>query len=337
MASIRDVASKAGVSVSTVSHVINNTRFVSDETRSKVLAAMDALNYKPNRLASSLRRKDKRTNTLGLLIPDSTNPFFAEVLRGVEDASFDAGYNVFLCNSDDDPKKELNYIEVLLGKQIDGIILVSAGSHAESLDILDKDELAAVVVDREVSGAKTDSVMVDNESGGYQATTYLIELGHTRIGCIAGPSLLTPSAARVEGYRKALMEHNLPVDEDLIKMGDFRAQSSYQVVLELLGKNTPPTALFACNDMMAVGALHAADELGLNVPDDISIMGFDDITLASFTIPPLTTIAQPSHEIGMLAAEMVIDRIQHPDTTPRSEILSTKLVIRKSCQALESQ
>lgn len=336
MASIRDVATKAGVSVSTVSHVINNTRFVREETRKKVLVAMDDLNYKPNRLASSLRRKDKRTNTLGLLIPDSTNPFFAEVLRGVEDASFEAGYNVFLCNSDDDPKKELHYIEVLLGKQIDGIILVSAGSHIDSLEALAKGDIAAVVVDRKVTGAKTDSVMVDNETGGYQATNYLLELGHTRIGCITGPSLLTPSAARVEGYRKALLENNLLVDDDLIVMGDFRAQSSYQATLELLEKKDPPTALFACNDMMAVGALHAADELGLKVPRDISIIGFDDITLASFTIPPLTTVAQPSHEIGLLAAEMVIDRIQKPTTARRSETLSTKIVIRNSCQALES-
>ena len=334
MASIRDVAKKAGVSVSTVSHVINNTRFVSEETRTKVLAAMEALNYTPNRLASSLRRKDKRTNTLGLLIPDSTNPFFAEVLRGVEDASFEAGYNVFLCNSDDNPKKELNYIEVLLGKQIDGIILVSAGSHADSLEALDKGDIAAVVVDREVTGAKTDSVMVD-KTGGYQATKYLIEMGRTRIGCITGPSLLTPSAARVEGFRKALMEYNLQVDDDLIVMGDFRAQSGYHATLELLGGNQPPTAIFTCNDMMAVGALHAADELGLNVPRDISIIGFDDITLASYTIPPLTTIAQPSHEIGLLAAEMVIERIQNPNNTRRSEILTTKLVVRKSCQDLE--
>ncbi len=332
MASIRDVARTAGVSVSTVSHVINKTRFVSEETRTKVLAAMVELNYKPNRLASSLRRKDKRTNTLGLLIPDSANPFFAEVLRGVEDASFEAGYNVFLCNSDDNPKKELNYIDVLLGKQIDGIILVSAGTHNDAQDLFAQNEIAAVVVDREVTGVKTDTVMVDNKTGGYQATKYLIDLGHTRIGCIAGPSLLTPSAARVGGYRKALSEHDIPYDDGIVVLGNFRAQSGFEATIELLEKSNPPTALFACNDMMAVGAFHAADEVGLKVPDNISIVGFDDITLASFIIPPLTTIAQPSYEMGLLAAEMVIARIQNPNSSPRNVVLSTKLIIRKSCQ-----
>ena len=335
MASIRDVAKVAGVSVSTVSHVINQTRYVSEETQAKVLAAMEDLNYKPNRLASSLRRKDKRTNTLGLLIPDSTNPFFAEVLRGVEDASFDAGYNVFLCNSDDDPNKELYYIEVLLSKQIDGIILVSEGTHGDSLVLLANNQIPSVLVDREVSGTITDSVLVDNETGGYQATEYLIELGHTRIGCIPGPSLLTPSAARVQGYRKALSEHNLIQDDDLILMGDFRAQSGFEATKKLLNLDELPTAIFACNDLMAVGALHAADEAGLSVPGDISIVGFDDITLASFTKPPLTTIAQPSQEMGLLAAEMVIGRIENPNLPTRNEILSTSLVIRNSCQRLE--
>lgn len=335
MASIRDVAALAGVSVSTVSHVVNQTRFVSEETQAKVLAAMEDLKYKPNRLASSLRRKDKRTNTLGLLIPDSANPFFAEVLRGVEDASFDAGYNVFLCNSDDDPEKELNYIEVLLGKQIDGIILVSAGTHNESLVLLANNQIASVVVDREVSGAITDSVLVDNETGGYQATQYLLELGHTKIGCIAGPSLLTPSADRVKGYRKALSDHNLNQDDKLVVLGDFRAQSGFEAAKQLLDLVQPPTAIFTCNDMMAVGALHAVDEAGLSVPDDISIIGFDDITLATFTKPPLTTISQPSHEMGLLAAEIVIARIENTNLPARSEMLSTSLVVRNSCRGLE--
>lgn len=335
MVSIRDVAEKAGVSTSTVSHVVNKTRFVSEETQAKVLTAMEDLNYKPNRLARSLRRKDKRTNTLGLMIPDSANPFFAEVLRGVEDASFESGYNVFLCNSDDNPKKEQNYIEVLLGKQIDGIILVSAGANNNSLQVLANNGVPSVVVDREVKGANTDSVLVDNVDGGFQAINYLIALGHSQIGCIGGPSLLTPSAGRVQGYRKALTECGISVDEALIIPGDFRAQSGYEAANTLLGLSDPPTAIFACNDMMAVGAIHAIDKLGLKVPKDISIIGFDDIPLASFTRPPLATIAQPSHEMGLLAAEMVITRIQDPDLPSRNEMLSTSLVIRDSCKLLE--
>jgi len=337
MTSIRDVAKSAGVSVSTVSHVINKTRFVSEETQTKVLDAMKTLKYKPNRLASSLRRKDKRTHTLGLLIPDSTNPFFAEVLRGVEDACFDAGYSVFLCNSDDDPQKELNYIEVLLGKQIDGIILVSAGIHNDAIALLATNDIPSVLVDREVSGSIIDSVLVDNEEGGCQATEYLIKLGHTRIGCIAGPSLITPSAARVQGYRKALSKYNLVQDDALVIAGDFRAQSGFKATKELLDLEEPPTAIFACNDMMAVGVLHAIDETGLSVPEDISIVGFDDIPLASFTPPPLTTISQPSQEMGFLAAKMVIDRTENQSIPVRHEILSTSLIIRNSCQIVEEK
>lgn len=337
MTSIRDVAKSAGVSVSTVSHVINKTRFVSEETQTKVLDAMKELNYKPNRLASSLRRKDKRTHTLGLLIPDSTNPFFAEVLRGVEDACFDAGYSVFLCNSDDDPQKELNYIEVLLGKQIDGIILVSAGIHNDAIALLATNDIPSVLVDREVSGSIIDSVLVDNEEGGCQATEYLIKLGHTRIGCIAGPSLITPSAARVQGYRKALSKYNLVQDDALVIAGDFRAQSGFKATKELLDLEEPPTAIFACNDMMAVGVLHAIDEAGLSVPEDISIVGFDDIPLASFTPPPLTTISQPSQEMGLRAARMVIERIEDTNLPARSETLSTTLIPRKSCRLMEEK
>ena len=335
MASIRDVAKEAGVSISTVSHVINQTRFVSDNKQSNVYAAMKKLNYTPNRLASSLRRKDKRTNTLGLLIPDSANPFFAEVLRGVEDTCFDAGFSVFLCNSDDDPQKELNYIKVLLGNQIDGIILVSTGTHNDSLEVLANSRIPSVLVDRVVSTGGIDSVLVDNETGGYQAGEYLINLGHRRVGCITGPSLLTPSAARVQGFKRAISKNGFEVTDELIMSGDFRAQSGFNAAKKMIALDDLPTAVFACNDMMAVGALHAFDEAGLRVPDDISIIGFDDIALASFTKPPLTTIAQPGQNMGLLAAEMVINRIENPKLSPREKILSTFLIERKSCKNLE--
>ena len=334
MASIRDVAELAGVSVSTVSHVINETRFVREDTQAKVLAAMKDLGYQHNRLASSLRRKDKRTNTMGLLIPDSTNPFFAEVLRGVEDACYDAGFSVFLCNSDNDPEKEYNYIEVLIGKQIDGIVLVSAGTYGESLSLLKEKALPFVLVDRKVSGSENDSVLADNKVGGYQATKYLIELGHKRIGCIGGPSLLNPSAARVDGYKQALAEYDL-LDENLIFRGDFRAQSGTDASRAMFELENPPTAIFACNDMMALGALHAADEANLNVPNDISIVGYDDIPLASFTRPQLTTIAQPGQEMGLEAAKMLISRIDNPNLPPRQKLLSTLLVVRNSCRNRE--
>ncbi len=335
MATIRDVAEAAGVSVSTVSHVINETRFVRPATRDKVLSAMDQLNYMPNRLARSLRRKDKRTHTLGLLIPDSTNPFFAEVLRGVEDSSFEAGYNVILCNSDDDPAKELNYLDVLLSKQVDGIVLVSAGAHRDSLELLSRRKGTAVVADRELDTAGLDCVVVDNAKGGQLATSHLLGLGHRRVGCIAGPSLLAPSAGRTEGYRQALKEAGIPVDDSLVLAGDFRPQSGYEAARQLLALDSPPSAIFACNDMMAMGALCALNDAGLQVPRDISVVGFDDISLASFTVPRLTTIAQPSYEMGLLAAELLIQRLRHPTAPAKRKLLSPELIERDSVRALE--
>ncbi len=239
MSNMRDVAEKAGVSVSTVSHVVNETRFVSAETRGRVLSAMDDLNYQPNKLASSLRRKDKRTQTLGLLVPDSLNPFFTEALRGVEDACFKANYNVFLCNSENQPEKELEYLEDLIGKQIDGIILISTGTQ-DSIALLNQNNITPVLVDRELGHNTCDSVMLENELGGQIATQYLINLGHQRIGCITGPSFLTPSAKRVLGYRKSLQDAGISIDEAMIVQGDFRPQSGFSGMNTFLRSPIPP-------------------------------------------------------------------------------------------------
>lgn len=333
MSNMRDVAEKAGVSVSTVSHVVNETRFVSTETRVRVLSAMDDLNYQPNKLASSLRRKDKRTQTLGLLVPDSLNPFFTEALRGVEDACFKANYNVFLCNSENRPEKELEYLEDLIGKQIDGIILISTGTQ-DSIELLKHNNITPVLVDRELGHNTCDSVMVENELGGQIATQYLINLGHQRIGCITGPNFLTPSAKRVHGYRKSLQDAGMPIDEAMIVQGDFCPQSGYSGMNTLLALPNPPRAVFACNDMMAIGAMQAIHEANLQIPDDVSIIGFDDIMFATYTMPPLTTVAQPSYEMGLIAAEILINRLSDSRSQSRQEILSPTLVIRESCRAL---
>jgi len=333
MSNMRDVAEKAGVSVSTVSHVVNETRFVSAETRGRVLSAMDDLNYQPNKLASSLRRKDKRTQTLGLLVPDSLNPFFTEALRGVEDACFKANYNVFLCNSENQPEKELEYLEDLIGKQIDGIILISTGTQ-DSIALLNQNNITSVLVDRELGHNTCDSVMLENELGGQIATQYLINLGHQRIGCITGPSFLTPSAKRVLRYRKSLQDAGISIDEAMIVQGDFRPQSGFSGMNTLLALPDPPTAVFACNDMMAIGAMRAIHEAHLQIPKDISIIGFDDIMFASYTMPPLTTVAQPSYEMGLIAAEILINRLSDTRSQSRQEILLPRLVIRNSCRAL---
>lgn len=331
---MREVAERADVSVTTVSHVVNETRPVSQALRERVLTAMDELDYRPNRLARSLRRGE--THTIGVIVPDSANPFFAEVARGVEDASFDERYSVILCNSDGDLEKELFYTNVLTAKQVDGILFVAAGVSTEHIRALQHDRVPLVVVDRTIPDVSVDEVLTDNTRGGEMVTRHLVDLGHRRIGCITGPSDVTPSADRVIGYQRALREAGMPVDERIIVRGDFQYQSGYQAAGELLAIDDPPTAIFACNDLMAVGVISAARELGLRVPEDLSVAGFDDVHLASFANPPLTTIAQPKYEMGVLATRLLLERMQDHDTPPRHELLSTRLVIRQSTAPVDA-
>ncbi|MCK4900317.1 MAG: LacI family DNA-binding transcriptional regulator, partial [Anaerolineales bacterium] len=240
MVTMRDVAERASVSVTTVSHVINQSRPVSDELRGRVLAAMEELGYQPNTLARSLRRGE--THTIGIIIPDSANPFFAEVARGIENTSFEHGYSVILCNTDNDLERESLYTDVLVKKQVDGILFVAAGLSAENIQALQKRGIPLVIVDRQVSGVEVDSVLTDNVQGGLLATRHLIDLGHNRIGCIVGPSDLTPSAARVTGYQQALNEAGISYDEVLIVKGDFQYESGFEAANRLLSMDDSPTA-----------------------------------------------------------------------------------------------
>ena len=332
MATIREVAESAGVSYATVSHVINNTRLVSPETRERVLAAMDALNYRPNALARSLRQG--KTNTLGLVLPDSANPFFAEISRSIEDEAFKKGYSVFLCNTELDTQRELFYVDVLSKKQVDGIVFVAAGDQADSLEFLVGRNMPVVMIDREVPSVEVDAVLTDNQLGGYLATRHLLELGHQRIACISGPSSITPSAERMIGYRKALEEAGLPYDEKLILRGDYHAQSGMEITHSILKMNPRPTAIFALNDLMALGALRAAAEDGCTVPEDLAVVGYDDLEIARFTNPPLTTIAQPKKEIGVKAIELLVDRISRKDRSPTRLVLPPELIVRRSTQSI---
>jgi LacI family transcriptional regulator len=328
MPTIREVAEKARVSPTTVSHVINNTRFVSERLRSRVQMAMEELGYRPNAIARSLRRG--RTFTIGLILPDSANPFFAEVGRGIEAAAFDNGFSVILCNTEGDYEREEFYVDVLIKKQVDGIIFVAAGDRPAPLLALLKQNASVVMVDRNVPGVEVDAVLADNCQGGYLVTQHLIELNHRRIGCITGPSNLTPSADRIIGYRRALEQANLSVDESLIMPGDFHIESGYAATLRLLNLPDPPTAIFAFNDLMAVGAMHAASQAGVEVPRDLSIVGFDDIELASYVTPALTTVKQPTMEMGKKAVQLLIERIEDKDIPTRCHISPTELIIRDS-------
>jgi LacI family transcriptional regulator len=328
---IKDVASKAGVSVTTVSHVINKTRFVSDELVERVTAAMEELHYQPNTLARSLRMGESKT--IGLIVPDNSNPFFAEISRIVEDIGFEQGYNVFLCNSDGLIEKEAAYIKMLINKQVDGVVYIAAGSIQDHLLGLTVRGIPFVVVDRDLPGLEADVVMIDNEQGGYDATRYLLDLGHKQIACITGPSQLTPSAARVNGYRRALQESGLPVRGDFIVTGDFRARGGEMAMDTLLKISDPPSAVFSCNDLMAIGALSALRKQNIKAPQEISIIGFDDIDIAAQVVPALTTVAQPAAELATCAMELLLTHLLKglPATEIKRQVLHAKLVIRDSC------
>lgn len=326
---MRDVAERAGVSVTSVSHVINQTRVVSDDIRERVLTAMDELGYQPNALARSLRRKE--TYTIGVIMTNSADPFFAEITRGVEDTCFEQGYNIILCNSDSDLDKELFYTNILTKKRVDGILFLAAGGKStEHIRTVQERGTPLVVIDRIIPNLAVDSVLIDNARGGWLATQHLIELGHRRIGCITGPSDLTLSAERVTGYRCALQEAGLAVDESLIVRGNFQYESGYQATRQFLVQANPPTAIFACNDLMAIGAINAANKQGWSVPTRLSVVGFDDIRLALYSNPLLTTVAQPKYEMGSIAITMLLERIHHPEMPPAQKLLDTHLVVRES-------
>ena len=342
MATIKDVAEQAGVSITTVSHVINKTRYVSNELIDRVYEAMRELNYRPNTLARSLR--SGRTKTIGLVIPDISNMFFAEISRKIEDKGFEFDYSVVLCNTDDDPRKEESYIEVLLEKQVDGIIFISAGGAEENLEKPINLGIPTIVADRDIQGAKSDVVMVDNLKGGYDAARYLISLKHKRIGCISGSSPVTPSAQRLGGYKKALSEVNIKIDDSLIETGDFRVEGGEVAMRNLLKIINPPTAVFACNDMMALGAMRAVNDCGLQIPEDISLIGFDNIPISKSVYPALTTIAQPIKEMADLIVGMLVNRITQKKNNRRTNeeigeynriVLETRLIERGTCRSLD--
>ncbi|HET7795540.1 MAG TPA: LacI family DNA-binding transcriptional regulator [Rhizobacter sp.] len=331
MITIREVAQHANVSVTTVSHVINGTRFVSEDAKARVLAAIAALNYVPSAVARSL--KSSRTHTVGMMIPNSSNPYFAEIIRGIEDTCFAAGFNVILCNSDDDPHKQAAYVRVLSEKQVDGLIVLSSGGDPELLDTLRGAPMPQVVVDREIDDLAADLVEVDHEGGARLAVAHLVGLGHARIACIAGPLLLSPARQRVQGWRSALLAAGLACDDSLVAQGGFTAAGGFDAMRVLLAQC--PSAVFASNDLMAIGALCAAADAGLRVPQDLSLIGFDDIALAAYSNPPLTTIAQPKHQTGELAAHLLMQRIAQPGRPLQREILHPLLVLRRSAARLE--
>ncbi len=326
---IQDVAKKAGVGAITVSRVINHSGYISPETRARVEQAIAELGYVPNTLARSLR--SRRTNTLALIVTDITNPFFTTLARGVEDVAHHAGYTVIFCNTDESLDKENQYLEVLLQKRVDGFLLVPSRSQPESIRKIQKHHTPVVVLDRRVPGIRVDTVRCDSVEGAYLITRFLISLGHRQIGMLSGAEGVSTMDDRVCGYRKALMEAEIPVDERYIYRGDFSPDSGYKMTRQALRQRPSPTALVAANNFITIGAMKALQELELDVPEDVALVGFDDLPQPMVTFPFFTVASQPAYEMGSKATELLIKRLEgNCDPEPSEIILPIEITIRRS-------
>jgi LacI family transcriptional regulator len=332
---IRDVAALADVSVATASRALSGHGYVSSEVKQRVHDAARELGYKPHALARSLRLQ--RTNTVGLMIADIVNPFYAYLADGVLDCAKPLGYHVILCAHNEDPDMEQEYLEVLMQERADGIIAVPTGQNLslwrEVIDLGTR----LVFVDREVAGiSDADLVLVDNVKGAYDATVHLISLGHRRIGIITGPTSTTTGNGRLRGYCNALEEAQIPVDQDLVQIGTFMRESGRQAAHRLLSMDEPPTAIFAANNVLGEASLFVIRERGLRIPEDISLILFDDVPWASLTTPTISVVAQPEHSLGFVGMERLIRRLQETDKAENAStktVLQPELIIRESCRA----
>jgi LacI family transcriptional regulator len=327
MTTIKDVARRAGVAPITASRVINNSGYASEDVRRRVLQAAETLGYTPNALARSLR--SNQTRTLALVLTDVTNPFWTTVARGVEDTASEAGFNVILCNTDESEIKQEAYIETLVQKRVDGMLLVPAGSHPQPITYLRQHGVPVVVLDRCLPGLQVDSVRSDSLGGAYELTRLLLSLGHRQIAVISGPHGVSTAEDRVAGYRQALAEAGVTPLDAWIRYGTFTIESGQQMMGEILSLPERPTALFACNNFLAIGALQALRQAGLNVPNDISVAGFDDLPAAMVVDPFLTAAAQPAYEMGQRATLLLLDRLGKEKPTSHQEIILPVAILRR--------
>ncbi|MDA5317674.1 substrate-binding domain-containing protein [Vibrio cholerae] len=333
MATMKDIARLAGVSTSTVSHVINKSRFVSDEIAERVNNAAQQLNYAPSALARSL--KMNRTKTIGMLVTTSTNPFFGEVVKGVERSCYHQGYNLILCNTEGDNQRMKASINTLLQKRVDGLLLMCSTLEGEKLDVFDRyPDIPIVVMDWGPILFASDKIQDNSLQGGYMAAKHLIECGHKEIGCITGPLIRHQAQMRYEGYKRALAEAGIAINPDWIVESDFECEGGYQAFEKLYQRGKLPSALFVSNDMMAMGVIQAASQRGLRVPDDLSLIGYDDVHIAKFMTPALTTIHQPKYRLGKAAVDTLLYRLENPDTTAQVVQLEPTLVVRNSVRKL---
>jgi len=327
---MRQIAEQADVSIGTVSHVINGTAAVRPKLRDRVAEAIRSLGYQPSALARGLRRN--RTNMLGMVIPDITNPFFPSVVRGVEDVAYKQSYRVILCNADNDPSKEASYVHELRSYHIAGLLIIPAASSdiVGHLRTYTSSAVPVVCIDRVPEGWRGDAVLVANAEGAHEATRHLIQMGHQRLAVITGPLKLTNASERLKGFQRALDEAGLEIEPGFVQEAHFDTVSGYQAAHRLLRMLPRPTAIFACNDLIAFGVLQAARELGLRCPEDISIAGFDGLDFTKFTDPSLTSVYQPGYQVGATAARLLLQRVDGMRSAYKKMLLPTELNKRNS-------
>ena len=330
MPNMKQVARMAGVSLGTVSHVLNNTAGVSETLRKRVLEVVDVLGYQPSQLARGLRRD--KTNMIGMIIPDITNPFFPAVVRGAEDAAFGSGYRLVLCNTDNSESKEVSYMNELKTFLPAGMIVIPSNSGEATMQAHEsvKGGSALVCLDRLPRHWKGDTVTVSNAEGADQATQHLIELGHKRIATVTGPLHVSNASARLKGFRGALKRAKIVIPREYVQESTFDRAGGYSAALRLLQINPPPTAIFAQNDMMAMGVVGAIRDHGLRCPADISVFGFDGLEVTDLMDPPLSSVVQPGYQLGSVGVQVLLERVQNPGRKYTHRVLPTELRLRDS-------
>jgi DNA-binding LacI/PurR family transcriptional regulator len=331
MTTLHDVARKAGVSVSTVSRVVNGAPSVDAALRVRVERVVRELDYRPSRVARRLRQKDGKRNIIGLLVPDIQNPFYVDVVRGVEDVVYANDYAVFMCNFGQDERKKHLYLEIMASEEVDGLIAAPFNEDDKEIRELIEQGMSVVCVDRGLTGQDVDVVTVNNFEGAYEAVRLLTSLGHQKIGFIGGLKTIPTSRERHRGYMTALSDVGVTPAPEHVRFGDSKLASGRHFADEMLSLDNRPTALFTGNNLITLGALESIHARGLEIPRDVAVVGFDDMIWADSLNPPLTAVSQPGYEIGRRATELLFRRIAEPDAPAVQLVLKTTLHVRRSC------
>ena len=326
---VKEVARKAGVSTASVSRALSGSAGVREPLRSRILEAARVLSYRPNRAARDLRVRSSRA--VGVLIPDIENPFYTSLVCGIEDVLSKTDFSLLLASYNEDPEQEARRLEVFRAEGVCGLIFAASRTPSSIYSELERDGLTLVAVSRSVPRIRADEVTVASRDGAYVATSHLIKLGHKRIAMINGPTVFPTARDREAGYVEALREAGLPVREDLLVHCAFKQAAGHEAMEQFLNLPKPPTAIFAASNLLTLGALQAIHERNLSIPDQIAVVGFDDMPWAMSLRPPLTTVAQPAFEAGRTAAEMLLARVREPSLPRRQVVLETRLIVRSSC------